>query len=275
MVDANEIGMGFRPFCTSNALTWLYTRQVGHSFRDAKGQGRRKSSKVLQDFNDKVGSSHDAQVAALSEENRGAVALTVFKMGYTNSLTNTNTPNTPTPMFQRGALLGATPLSDSGRDEYSVGKLQVGAAEKVTHFKRSETDFSPSTENNVTTKRDEQSGNVFNKGVGCTLFPKAITKENDELACRIKNANDPSVDRPVAVDADEDVNEDVNAASSLLFLQRALGARLIETDGVKSGTNNSAILPANDTTHTANPFRHSWAVAVPSESGGTKNYYFI
>jgi hypothetical protein len=105
MVGANEIGkMGFRPFYTSKRfLTRLvYSSGWVTRFAMAKGQGRRKSSKVLQDFNDKVGSSHDAQVAALSEESRGARwHLTVFKSGNgTNSLTNTQTPDTPTPMFQ-------------------------------------------------------------------------------------------------------------------------------------------------------------------------------
>lgn len=55
--------------------------KVGHSFRDAKGQGRRNLSKVLKDLNAKDTRSQDAAVAALSEENRGAVVLAAFKLG--------------------------------------------------------------------------------------------------------------------------------------------------------------------------------------------------
>jgi hypothetical protein len=259
--------MGFGPCCSSNAFALVYTPQVGHSFRDAKGQGRRKSSKGLQDLNDKVASSHYAEVATLSEENRGAVALTVFKMGFSNSLNN---KNAMTATFQPGMLLGATTLSNSGHPEYSAGKSQLDATEKVIHFKSSDIDLFTSTASNVTNRVDEHTVGVFNKRVGYTVFPATVNKEIDGFACHVKNTNDPNVDPAVPEDADEDVN----AASSLLFLQRAFGTRRTET-GVPSETNNSAVLPTNDATHTANPFLHSWAVAVPSESVGTKSYYFI
>ena len=245
--------------------------QVGHSFRDAKGQGRRKSSKVLQDLGDKVGSSHDAEVASLSEENRGAVALTVFKLGCTKSINKAN----GTAKFKRATLLCDTPLSEPSHDEYPGGKVQADMANEVAHAKISDTDLFRSAENNITRKLDEQARDIFNKRVGCTVIPTAVTKENNGFVVHIKNPNDATVDPAVAEDADEDVN----AASSLLFLQRALGTRRAETGEVKSQEDErhkSEVLPANDTKHTAKPFHHSWAVPVPSESGGTKNiYYFL
>jgi hypothetical protein len=197
------------------------------------------------------------------------VALTVFKLGMTKSLNKVN----GTAAFKRATLCDKT-FSDPSHDEYPVGKVQVGVADEFAHAKSSDTVLFRSAGNNTTRKRDELARDIFNKRISCTVIPTAMIQEKDGFVVHIKNASDTTVDPARAEDADEDVN----AASSLLFLQRALGTKRMETGKVKSqedATNKSEVLPANDTTHNANPFRHSWAVAVPSEPGTTKNYYFI
>ena len=146
---------------------------------------------MLQDLNVQGGAIQDAAVAALSEENRGAVALAAFKMGL-----NSKPPTTET------------------KDEDALVLFKMGINNK------------PTTPSNTEPK-----------------------------------------------------DEDMHAASSLLFLLQAVETNPTEAKDVEASQQDEEtaadLSPSKDAKQSTVPIPQSCSASVPKQSNGANSFYFI
>jgi hypothetical protein len=210
---------------------------VGHSFRDAKGQGRRNSSKVLKDLNEKGSRSQDAAVAALSEENRGAVALAAFKLGL-----KAKDSNKATKMFT--ALSGDCSRTILCQSDATV---QVDNNE----FLKNSKNYHRENVTTVTNTSDEFGDSIIDVRMredGTTGTPVVAKDEFETAATSLM-----FLQRAVYVNPMESPRDKGSLANGI-----------------------GAALPTCNTTRNAViPFRQVCAASVPTESNGTNAFYFI
>ena len=219
-------------------LTLLpYSFQVGHSFRDAKGQGRRNSSKVLKDLRDKGTRNQDAAVAASSEENRGALALAAFKLGL--------------KARERDEAAKAIPaLSDDCSRTYlceSRATTQTDSFEYLTTVKTNRR-----VNATTATNTSEEGGDATidaRMSVDFKTGTPVVAKDEFEAAAAsllfLQRAVYPN---PIECPRDKG------------SLAKVIGAALSSCK-----TTRNAVIP----------FRQVCAASVPTESNGTSTFYFI
>ena len=209
--------------------------QVGHSFRDAKGQGRRNSSKILKDLNEKGSRSQEAAVAALSEENRGAVALAAFKLGLKEKTSS------------------ATP------------KMIKKVSDRISRRYMCES---------ATKTQARENENMITVETNCRLITATdVCKNNCSETVSVRMCADVIACTPV-VPKDE-FETAVASLLFLQRAVRVSPVESESENGSLADRNSASLPPFRTTRNAANPFRQICAASLPNESNGTNALYFI